>query len=640
MATLRALAAALIPRGGPFPLGAADVDTAGRVAGYLERYPAFFRHLFAVLLTVFEYLPLASHWRRPFSRLAPSEQQAFLHECEASRLPLKPLLLRLFKALCLPAFCSDPRVEEALGYTGACLDETPFRVGPRLEPIAYPDIRGTVEEQCDVVVVGSGAGGAVAAKELAEGGLSVIVVEEGAYFTSADFQGPPFERIQRLYRDGGLTFALGRPPIPVPLGKAVGGTTVVNSGTCFRPSAKVLQEWESRWGIEGVDLASMEPLFRRVEETISVRPVPRELLGANALAFERGVQALGYHGAPINRNITDCHGCGVCAFGCPSDAKQAVHLSYLPRAAEAGARIYARCRVDRLLVEGGRALGVEADILERDSDIVRGRLRVRAKTVVLAAGAVHTPALLMANGLAGASGQLGRNLRIHPATAVAALFPHEVYGWRGTLQSYCMDDFAASDGLLFEVTAPVPALGAAALPGAGLAIKEGLARYKHLASVGLFVSDTSSGRVRRLPGRREPLLTYALNRTDAARLQKGIAIAAEVFLAAGASSVITGLRALPTVSAKAELERLKTEPVAPASLTLTGFHPMGTCRMGRDPAKAVVDPWGQVHGLRGLFIADASVFPTGLGVNPQVTIMAMATRIAFHLLGDRAGYFG
>jgi choline dehydrogenase-like flavoprotein len=650
MATLRALAAAVIPRDGPFPLGADDVDAAGRLADYLSRFPARARRALLLLITAWEYLPLLSRHRRPFSRLTQSERESFLRESEGSRLPPRRLAAFWLKTLCLMAFTSDPQVSQALGFTsapggsatGGCLDETAPVEGPRLAPLAYPEIHGRVEVQADVCVIGSGAGGAVVARELAEGGLSVVVLEEGAYFTRADFQGPPFERMLRLYRDGGLTAAVGRGIVPIPLGKAVGGTTVVNSGTCFRPPARVLREWSSRWGIEGIDPESMEPILQRVEETLSVRPVPDHLLGNNARVFERGVRALGYHGAPIQRNIDGCHGCGVCAYGCPSDAKQATHLSYLPRAQAAGARIYARCRVDRLAVEGDRVLAVEADILERETDRVRGRLRVRPKLVVLAAGALHTPLLLMANGLAGGSGQAGRNLSIHPAVGVSALFDEEVYGWRGTMQSYYVDDFAESDGLLFEVTSLLPGLAAATLPGTGTAVKENLARYKHLASVGLFVSDTSRGRVLRVPGGRgEPLVVYNLNRQDAARLVRGIAIAAEVFLEAGAKAVFPGLRGAGAVASRQDLEQLRRGPPlagGPTSLTPTGFHPMGTCRMGRDPASTVVDQYGRLHGLRNLFVADASVFPSCLGVNPQVTIMAMATRTAFHVLEKPGDY--
>jgi choline dehydrogenase-like flavoprotein len=634
--TLRRTAEALLPAGGPLP-GAADADAAGRLASFVGGLPAWQARAMGAMLVVWELSPLVSSYRQPFGRLSLAERQAYLKVCLQKRRGPRRALALWLKSLCLMAYCSHPRVEEAIGFTGSCLGESPPQDGPRLEPIAYPHIHGRVEERADVCVVGSGAGGAVVAKELAEGGLSVIVLEEGGYFRRPDFQGSPWERMQKLYRNRGFTAAFGRSIVPIPLGKCVGGTTVVNSGTCFRTPERVLRQWEAE-GIEGLDPASMEPLFERVEEGLSVEPVPREVIGRNALTFQRGVEALGLHGRPIQRAIRGCRGCGVCTFGCPSDAKQAMHISYLPKAAARGARIFAGCRVDRIPVEDGRATGVEADILDPATGQVQGRLRVRSRVVVLAAGAIHTPALLMRNGLT--DGPVGRNLSIHPATSVTALFDEEVFGWRGTLQSYYVDDLHESLGVLLEVTSPLPGVGAVSLPGVGPELKQGLADYKHLASVGLFVSDSATGRVLAKRWWSEPLTFYSLSRGDAARLQRGMAMAAEVFLEAGARTVYTGLARLPTVSGRRGLDRLRDTIVRPEELTVVGFHPMGTCRMGRDAATSVVGPYGESHAVRNLFLADASVLPSCAGVNPQVTIMALATRTAFHLLDQGGRYFG
>jgi len=638
LTTLRQVAEALLPAGGRLP-GADDTDVAGRLASFvggLAAWSASGGRAMGAMLIAWELSPLLSRYRRPFGRLSPAERQAYLKACLQGRRGQRRALALWLKSLCLMAYCSHPRVEEAIGFTGSCLDEGPPQDGPRLDPISYPHIRGRVEERADVCVVGSGAGGAVVAKELAEGGLSVIVLEEGAYFRQPDFQGSPWERMQKLYRNRGLTAAFGRSVVPIPLGKCVGGTTVVNSGTCFRTPERVLRQWEAA-GIEGVDAGAMEPIFQRVEEELSVQPVPWEIIGRNALTFQRGVEALGLHGRPIQRAIRGCRGCGVCTFGCPSDAKQAMHISYLPKAAARGARVFADCRADRILVEDGRAIGVEADILDPATEQVQGRLRVRSSVVVLAAGAIHTPALLMRNGLGG--GPVGRYLSIHPATGVSALFDEEVFGWRGTLQSYYVDDLHESLGVLLEVTSPLPGVGAVSLPGVGSELKQGLADYKHLASVGLFVSDSATGRVMGQRWWSEPLVFYSLGRQDAARLQRGMALAAEVFLEAGARTVYTGLAQLPTVAGRRDLERLRETAIRPEELTVVGFHPMGTCRMGRDPATSVVGPYGESHAVRNLFLADASVLPSCVGVNPQITIMALATRTALHLLEQGGRYF-
>src|SRR5205823_5282397 len=471
---LRAVAEALIPPGGPFPLGAGDVGTAERLARYLQRMAPETQGQVRLLLRAWEAAPLASRHLRRFSRLAPAARDAWVERCLASRLPWRRIPLLLLKTLCLSAFCADPRVEAALGYGHECLDGRAPGAGPRLVPLQYPDVRGDVEEVADVCVVGSGAGGAVVAYELARAGLRVVVLEEGGYFTQADFTGPPMERVQRFYRNGGATVALGRPTIPVPLGKCVGGTTVVNSGTCFRTPARVLGAWASEHGVADADPPTMAPYFDEVE---------------------------------------------------------------------------------RMRIERGRAAGIEAVLLERDGDAVRGRLRVRAPLVVVAAGAIHTPGLLARSGVHHPA--LGHNLRLHPAVGVAGYFNEELLAWRGTLQSYLVDRLQDSHGVMIEVTSPVPGVSAAALPGVGTALKDGLARFRHAASAGLFVSDTGSGRVRRLPGGREPLVTYRLAPADARALSEGIALVAEIFFAAGAESVYPGVAGIPELRHPREAAALR-----------------------------------------------------------------------------------
>ena len=628
-ATLRAVADVLVPSGGPFPLGATDVDAGGRLARQIDRFPPVTRRQVDLLVRIFECGPLLSKQPGWFSRLSPAARQAYLERALESRLPWKRLPAQLLKQLVLLAFGATHEFESRIGFDHSCVASDSPREGPHLHPIEFPQIRGTVDVHADAVVVGSGAGGATVAAELAEAGLSVVVVEEGPYYTRTDFRGAPFERVLRLYRDQGTTAAFGRSgtSTPVPLGKAVGGTTVINSGTCFRTPDRVLRAWESTWSIEGIDPASMAPLFDRVESILRVKPVPWEIIGENARLFDRGVRAMGLRGAPIRRNIDGCRGCGVCAFGCPSDAKQAAHLSYLPRAEARGAAIYARCRVRRILVERGRAGGIEAEIFDGADEARRGMLRVRAPIVVVAAGAIHTPVLLANNRLARQSRQLGRNLRIHPALAVTATFPEEIRGWRGTMQSYFVDSIAESHDVMIEVTNPIPGLAVAQAPGIGPRLKDEIASLPRMASAGLFVSDTSAGRVLRGAGAR-PWILYSLNQRDADRLIAGIDLVSRIFFEAGADSVQTGLPGMPEVTHPRQLGGLARYRIRSARLHTTGFHPMGTCRMGRDPAHTVVDDRGAVHGVDGLYIADASVFPSCVGVNPQISIMAFATRIA------------
>ncbi|MEX2554619.1 MAG: GMC family oxidoreductase N-terminal domain-containing protein [Actinomycetota bacterium] len=637
-AALAAFAEALIPRGGPIPHSASDVGVAERVDAALATFDPIVRKRFSRLIGLWDWLGLFSRYLRPFSRLSPQAQAAFCDRASRSRSPVHRNTFTFLKLMCLNQWASTPPVEDAIGFTYACVTKDPPRDGEALEVLSWPAIDRDHTEEADAVVIGSGAGGAAVAKELAEAGLSVVVLEEGGYFTRKDFTGPPWERLQRFYRANGSTIALGVPTIPLPLGKAVGGTTLINSGTCFRTPDRVLNAWGSRFGIEGIDPESMRPFFDRVERILHVKPVPEELLGENARVFRRGVQALGLHGEPIRRNIDGCRGCGVCAFGCPSDAKQATHISYLPRAQKHGASIYVHTRADRIIVEDGRARGVVASMLDPSSGEPRAQLTVNAKVVVVAAGAIHSPALLQANAIGNRSGEVGRNLRIHPAAGIGAWMPEDVYSWRGTLQPFYVDDWHESHDLMIEVTSSVPGIGAGTMPGSGLFTKELLGQSAKLASAGVFVSDTSSGRVRRMR-RGEPLVTYRLNKLDTRKLVRGMVHVAEIFFAAGAGAVYTGIPGKHFVRSLKDLEDVKEEAVRPGALRLTAFHPVGTARMGAEPSASVVGQWGECHDVAGLFVADGSVLPGCPTVNPQITIMAFATRTADHMVRHGARYF-
>lgn len=500
--------------------------------------------------------------------------------------------------------------------------------------VAPEEIRTDHAERADVCVIGSGAGGAVAAKELAEKGLKVVVLEEGRHFTRKDFNRRPFDMLAKLYRDAGLTVAAGFPTIPIPLGRTVGGTTTVNSGTCFRAPDDVLRHWERDLGIEGSGPEAMAPHFDRVEREYHVVPVSEELLGRNAKIVRRGAEKLGYRGMPLKRNVANCHGCGVCCFGCPSDAKQSTNVSYIPRAVALGARVLTGCRAERLLVEKGRAVGVEARVTPGGGAAATGpRVRIDADHVVLAGGAIHSPIFLQKNRICRGSGQVGRNLTIHPCSRVTALFDEVVDGWQGVPQGFCVDQFHA-EGILLEGTQGPPALIEAFLPGHGVAFKERFAQARHIAAFGIMIRDTGSGSVRTLGGA-HPFIRYALGPEDARRMTKGILELTRIFFAAGARKVFPGLTFTPEVASIEELEARLLRPVAATEMELMAFHPMGTCRMGADPRTSVTDSWGQTHEVRNFWIADASLFPTNLGVNPQITISALATRLAERLVAER-----
>jgi choline dehydrogenase-like flavoprotein len=466
--------------------------------------------------------------------------------------------------------------------------------------------------EADVCVIGAGAGGAVAAAELAEGGARVVVLEQGPRHDADRFSARPLEMMARLYRDGGQGVTLGSPPILLPLGRGIGGTTLVNSGTCFRTPPAVLERWRREYGLEALTDEALDPCFARVEEALSIAEVTPELAGGNAAVARRGAEALGWSHGYLRRNARGCVGSGVCAFGCPTSAKQHVGITYVPRAEAAGAQILTGADVRRVVVEHGEARGVEARLAGG------GRLEVRAPEVVVAAGTIHTPLLLARSGLGGDSGQLGRNLALHPACGAFALMDETVDMARGVPQSFYVDEFAA-EGIMFEGVAGPPSYVAMSLPLGGRRHAEAMARYPRLAMFGLMVSDSSRGSVRSVGGR--PLIRYDLVEADVARFRLGLARIEELFLAAGAREVYLPLP-----------HGVRPEDARARDLKLMAFHPLGTARADARPTHGVVDGDLAVHGVRGVHVADGSVVPSSLGVNPQQTIMALSTRLAFGLL--------
>ena len=625
--TLQAYAEAMAPAVGALPAAAgprpaADtVDAVGELEPLLAVLPR--RSLLALRLGLraFEWMSFP----RRFSRMGVEARRAFLADAERSRSATKrdlTLLLKLFAGL---GYANDARVREAVGYEARCAvagakaAEAPAEAAPLgdLEPDGD-------QESCDFVVVGSGAGGAVAATVLAEAGHEVLVLEAGPYVDRNGYPQEPLAAMTSLYRSGGSTVAEGRPAVPTPVGRAVGGTTVINSGTCFRTPQPVLDRWASEHGIGWA--AELDAEYEAAEEMLHVAAVDPETMGRNGQLVRDGAEALGLSHAPLSRNAGRCNQCSSCPNGCRLDAKRAMHVSYLPRAVAAGARVRAGVEARRVVFKGDRAVGVECRAgVAVAAD--RGRpFTVHARRgVVLAGGAFGTPELLLRSSFVSSSGQLGRNLRVHPATWVGGRFDEQVRGWEGVMQSYAVDEWD-DRGILLEATFTPLAFGGQWLPGAGAEHQRRMLGYGEVASTGIHISDSSSGRVG-LARDGSLRIVYQLNRDDAERLVFGIARAAEILYAAGAREVypqISGIVTLP----RGRIADLEASRPPARALRLEAFHPMGTARMDADPVRGVAGTDGAVHGAEALYIADASLLPSSIGVNPMMTIVAMASRVA------------
>jgi choline dehydrogenase-like flavoprotein len=604
------------------PAAEREIDVSGPVAEFLRSVSPRALARIRLGLRAFEWLPFP--WR--FSRLDPAAREDFLRGMEKSRFGLYHELLLMAKVFATLGSAVAPEVEEQIGFSASCRladGSLPEPAGPLGETEPAGD-----GEECDVVIVGSGAGGAVAAATLAEAGLDVIVLEAGESFNRENYPEEPLDAIASLYRDGGLTIAEGRPAIPVPVARTVGGTTVVNSGTCFRAPDPVLEEWGQRFGVDWATDLSEE--FAAAEQFLRVAPLDPERMGRNGQLAMEGSAAIGASGGPITRNAGSCVQCSSCPFGCEIDAKRGMHVSYLPRAVAAGARLRTGVEAQRVVVEDGRAAGVSCTAASPPrgpglpSKARRYTVRARRATII-AGGALGTPELLLRSGLGGR--QVGRNLHIHPACWVGARYAEEVRGWDGVMQSYYIDQWEPQR-LLLEATFTPLAFGGAWLPGVGRAHQRSMLDFGHIGSIGVHLSDTSSGRID-LTNAGALRARYKLTREDADRLAFGIARAAEIHFAAGAREVYPNIARVGTLT-PGKLADFEAMRFKPSELRLEAFHPMGTARIAGE-GDGVCGPDGSVYGAADLYVADASLFPTSVGVNPMMTVIAFSARIAAEL---------
>ena len=534
--------------------------------------------------------------------------------------------------------------EQGVNPNWQVLDYTPPAPSPSdvPKPIKPLAITEDTTLEADAVVIGSGAGGGVVAGELASAGKSVIVLEKGGYNNEANFTLQEAHATSELYLKRGTltTKDLG---VIILAGSTLGGGTTVNWMTSLRTPPEILEEWEQRSGLKNCFRdTQLQDSFAAVEQRVHVNKENSQHNRQNQLLVN-GCEALGYEVGVIPRNALDCQQrCGTCGFGCRYGAKQSTMKTYLQDAYDHGARIIVRCSADKVLIENGRAVGVKATATNTETGKTCS-VMIRAKVVIVAAGSIHSPAVLLRSGLE--NRHIGRHLYLHPVSSVAGLYPDKVYSWQGVMQSAYSRQFAHLDGnygYVLEVPPAHPGLLGLATPWySAREYRELVAQAAHLASIIVLTRDKGEGII--TVGRDgEPIINYVVSVYDRRHLLHGLRQAARIHFAAGARAVNslhnkrTRLdrpeNGIVSQQQLREFDRqLERHGMGVNRLMMFTAHQMGTCRMGADPQNSVVDGNCQVHGVEGLFVCDGSVFPGPSGVNPMLSIMGLVHRASQYI---------
>ena len=497
------------------------------------------------------------------------------------------------------------------------------------------DVERDLELSCDVVIVGSGAGGATAAAEFAEAGYDVVVVEEGSFFRTKDFTSDASDMIRKMYRGGGATLAIGSPPVLYQEGSVVGGSTVINGGMSWRTPEAILNRWGSTQNIPNIGPKDMEMYFERVERRINVALQDPESIGRDNQILKEGADALDWKVIPNTRNQVHCPGSNNCAFGCPTGAKQSALVSYIPRALHFGARLFSDVRAHSITREGKRATGIRGHVIAANGER-KAKVTVHAKLVISSCGSIHTPALLHRSGFRSRSKRLGHNLSLHPNTKLVAIYDEPVRGWEGVHQAYQVREFQ-EQGFLFAAVNVPPSVIAMTSPQYGEDLADLMALYDRTLVAGLLVEDTAVGHIKMTPGG-HPQAFYELNDYDASQLIRGTELLCELLFETGAKRILPPFSGAGELRSVDDLRKLHNSNIPKSSMEVLTVHLMGSACMGSDPSYSVTNEYGLVHDTESLMIADASLFPSPVGVNPMQTIQALATRNVHHVLQSPRKY--
>ena len=490
--------------------------------------------------------------------------------------------------------------------------------------VTQPD-RDT-EERADVCIVGSGAAGSVLSWKLLNAGHSVVVLEKGDYYPKEDLETWDEENLLRLWKNSGSQLTRNY-SVNIAQGECVGGSTVINYGICFKTPESVLDEWTRDYGVSSMTSEDMAPFFDELETNLHVTEIPSR--GKNHEVLRKGCEGLGYKASYMRRN---CLGC---------TSKQSMLETYLKWADEKGAKVYANTAIETILVRNGKAAGVRGATFDKKTG-KKHRISINSSIVILAAGAIASSEILLKNNLGNRSGQVGKHLSLHPSPAMIAEFDEEIEGHRDIPMAFACYEFGVLNtkqhGFTIESVFLPPFQFATVIPGIGLAHKEMMARYRNYAMAGILVHDDPVGQIS-LNWSREAVIDYGLSDSDKQKVIRGMKEVAKIFFAADARKIITSHLQETVLNSEKDLYLIDERGAEAGALLLGSAHPQGGNRMGEDRRKSVVNSFCEAHDVPNLFVCDASVFPTSIGVNPQLTVMAIASRTAKHVAENARRYF-
>ena len=628
-------------------LKASDLNVADRILEIINIQSESDKKEFKQLLSILSSALLGITWGGSFKnimQLDKKQREKMLLSWQYSRIPdLRKAFHSLRK---LATFIFYTQVDEtgknptweAVQYPG------PLSLPPQKErPIQPFFVEKDTELHCDVVVIGSGAGGGLAAGMLAEAGFDVILVEKGNYVAESEMNQQEADMFSKMYEKEG-TAVTKNGSVTVLAGSCLGGGTTVNWAGSFYTPDNILQEWAKNHELPHLLTNSYQESAKSVLESLNVNSDESPHNPQNE-ALWQGSKKLGNKVAVIPRNVKGCSkdggkSCGYCGLGCQNGNKQSTLKTWIQRAYDKDAKILVNTTAQKVIIKNGVACGLEATQKKANGDIYH--VKITAQKVIVAASAIHTPALLLRSGVRHV--HLGRHLYFHPTIGVAGIYKQKMNSWWGTMMSTLNNDFSKLDGNYgFKLETPPMHTGVMALAFAWQGGKQHKEQMLQISNVGAFIvltRDKFGGRVT-VDKKGEAVMNYKLSVYDRKHLLKGIEEAAKIQLAAGAESIIfPHYKEKILTQEMSEKKRRKLFESLPTwgwrsnQFPLFTAHQMGTCRMGGNAKTHPLTPEGQVRGIKNLYVADGSAFPASSGVNPMISIMTLTHYTIKNLIAE------